>query len=88
MVVTTLIFMGDVVLVATGITVFTTVIGSVVGAGINSVVGTTVGTVVDGVVTTSGTACWVHPVKQTKAITRITKPIYFFMSSKLLLPPD
>jgi hypothetical protein len=88
MVVTTFIFMGDVVLVATGITVFTTMIGSVVDAGVNSEVGTTVGTVVGGVVTTSGTGVWVHPMQQTNAIKRITKPIYFFMSGKLFLPPN
>jgi hypothetical protein len=88
MVVTTFLFMGDVVLVATGITIFTSVIGSVVGAGVNSVVGTTVGTVVGDGVIASGTGVWVHPMKQTNAIKRITKPIYFFMSSKLFLPPD
>jgi hypothetical protein len=79
--------MGDVVLVATGITAFTTVIGRIVGAGIISAVGI-VGTVVAGVVTASGTGVWVHPMKQTNAIKRITKPIYFFMSSKLFLSPN
>jgi hypothetical protein len=72
--------MGDVVLVATGITIFTSVIGSVVDAGVNSVVVTTVGTVVGEVVTASVTGVWVHPMKQTNAIKRITTPIYFFMA--------
>jgi hypothetical protein len=76
---------GDVVLVTTGSKVVTTVVGTVVGARVNFVVGTIVGIVV-GVVTASGTAGWVHPVKQIKAIIRITKPIHFFMRSKLFLP--
>jgi hypothetical protein len=78
MVVTT--FMdGDMVLVATGNTVVTTVAGTVVGARVNSVVGTEVGIVVGGVVTASGTVVWVHPVKQIKAIIRITKPRNLFI---------
>jgi hypothetical protein len=77
---------GDVVLVTTGSTVVITVVGIVVGAGVNSAVGTVVRIVVVGVVTASGTAGWVHPVKQIKAIIRITKPIHFFMRSKLFLP--
>jgi hypothetical protein len=76
---------GDVVLVTRGSKVVTTVVGTVVGARVNFVVGTIVGIVV-GVVTASGTAGWVHPVKQIKAIIRITKPIHFFMRSKLFLP--
>jgi hypothetical protein len=90
MVVTTFVD-GDVVLVTAGSTVVTTVVDTVVGARVNSAVGTivgivVVGIVVGGVVTASGTACWVHPMKQTKAIIRITKPIHFFMRSKLFLP--
>jgi ABC-type phosphate transport system permease subunit len=71
---------GEVVLVETGSIVVTTEGGSVFVARVNSVVGI-VGTVVAGVVTASGTGVWVHPMKQTNAIKRITKPIYFFMSS-------
>jgi hypothetical protein len=71
---------GEVVLVGTGSIVVTTEVGSVFVARANSVVGI-VGTVVAGVVTASGTGVWVHPIKQTNAIKRITKPIYFFMSS-------
>jgi hypothetical protein len=85
MVVTTFVD-GDVVLVAIGRTVVITVVGTVVGARVNSAVGTEVGTVVGGVVTASGTAGWVHPVMQIKAIIRITKPIHFFIRSKLFLP--
>jgi hypothetical protein len=69
-----------------GSTVVTTVVGTVVGARVNSAVGTAVGTIVGWVVTASGTAGWVHPVKQTKAIIRITKPIHFFMRITLILP--
>jgi len=85
MVVTTFVD-GDVVLGTIGSTVVTTVVGTIVGARVNSAVGTIVGIVVVGVVTASGTAGWVHPVKLTKAIIRITKPIHFFMRSKLFLP--
>jgi hypothetical protein len=77
---------GEVVPVTSGSTVVTIVVGIVVGARVISVVGTIVGIVVGGVVTASGTAGWVHPVKQIKEIKRIIKPIHFFMRSKLFLP--
>jgi hypothetical protein len=79
---------GEVVLVETGTMVVTTEVGSVFVTSVNSAVGMVVGTVVAGVVTASGTGVWVHPVKQTNAIKRIAKPIYFIMSSKLFLPPN
>jgi hypothetical protein len=79
---------GEVVLVETGTIVVINEVGSVVDARVNSVVGMVVGTVVAGVVTVSGTCVWVHPVKQTNAIKRITKPIYLIMSSKLFLSPN
>jgi hypothetical protein len=72
---------GEVVLVETGTMVVTTGVGSVIVARVNSAVGIVVGRVIDGVVTASGTGVWVHPMQQTNAIKRITKPIYFFMSS-------
>jgi hypothetical protein len=77
---------GEVVLVETGTMVVTIEVGSIFVARVNSAVGVT--TVVGGVVTSSGTGVWVHPVQQTNTIKRITKPIYFFMGSKLFFPPD
>jgi hypothetical protein len=76
---------GDSVLfVVTGIVV-TTVVGNGVFTGVNSAVGIVVLIVAVWVVVTgSGTACCVHPVNATNAITRIIKPTYFFMECRLL----
>ena len=74
---------GDSVLFVVGSSVVTTVVGIDVCTTVNSVVGMVVVTIVGGVVVTgSGTTCWVHPVKATKAIRRIIKPKIFFMKSK------
>jgi len=57
-----------------------TVVGSMVGAGVTTVgriVGTTV--VATGVVTAAGCAGCVHPLIITNAMTKIKKPMNFFM---------
>jgi hypothetical protein len=70
-----------------GGSVVITVVGTDVGTKVNSAVGMVVVRIVGGVVVTgSGTGCWVHPVNATKAITRINKPINFFMECKLFSP--
>jgi hypothetical protein len=78
---------GDSVLFVVGGIVVTTVVGTGVGTKVNSAVGMGVVTIVgDVVVTGSVTGCWVHPVNATKAITRINKPMNFFIESKLFSP--
>jgi hypothetical protein len=78
---------GDSVLFVVGGCVVTTLVGIDVGTTVNSAVGIVVITIVGCVVVTgSGTGCWVHPVNATKAITRINKPINFFMECKLFSP--
>ena len=68
---------GDRVLFTAGDTVVITIVGRGVGAAVNSVGGMVAGIVVS--VTVTGSACWEHPVKAIKAITKTIKPKYFFM---------
>jgi hypothetical protein len=67
--------------VGTGVATVVTTVVSTVGA-------TVVTTVVGAVVTCAGFACCVHPLAATRTMNKRTKPIQYFMDSKLNSPSN